>query len=858
MTPRPIYSLVVPIYNEEAVLPHFFPRLDRVLDELDGPAEVVMVDDGSRDGSVALIEAKIASDPRYRLATLSRNFGQQIAITAGLEFASGRAVIIMDADLQDPPEVVFALVERWKAGFDVVCAKRAARPGDSSLKIIPAKIFYGLMSRLAQVDIPANVGDFRLVDRKVVDVVRRMPERDRFVRGLFSWAGFRHSYVTFDRPARAAGDTKYSFRKLAGVAANALVGFSDVPLRLALWAGIAVSLMALMFGAFVIVHWFVASERLPGVEFDRLHYGRPVRIQHADDRHHGSLCRPHLFRGEGPPALCHRPDGGDRARDARNSPAGRTGPDRGARGRRPRGPRPQGVLTMMGLPSPTAAFRWPVLASLGCVLVSIVLRMVSHTNGDVSWLLETAERTLGGATPYRDFLEPNPPASILLYVPAIVLAHLSGIRPEAMTDALVFGGMVVSLALCGSILLDATLIDRPRALALCPVACFVLLVLPLHSFGQREQIVLLAILPAIASLAARLAGRTPAAWTLILAGVGAGVALSVKPIFGLALLAPLVQLFRDRSWRAVLAAWEMWIAVALAALYALSVAVFYPDYAARIVPLLVSIYIPARIPLLELVTSPPVWIFIPLAYTYCRTRSADESIGLALILASLGFEACFFIQGKGFYYHGFPAVALATLACAGSVFDFVRAGANGRLVTRYAAAMAAVAGSLFVFAEHYNLDDQAPGLLPAMTALAPKPRLISIGGDMIFGRVLARELGGQWVSSTPLAWITCYAVAITRGAEHDPRFAGPIDMERDLYAADIARNRPDLILVEGAPWLRWANRSPALVRALADYRDAGVYGEVRLFSRKPMSGIGAGALSDSVASASIVGRRTLR
>ena len=170
----------------------------------------------------------------------------------------------MDADLQDPPEVVFALIERWKEGFDVVCARRAKRPGDSAFKIIPAKIFYGLISRLAQVDIPPDVGDFRLVDRKVVEVVRRMPERDRFIRGLFSWAGFKHTYVTFDRPARAAGDTKYTLGKLAGVAMDALIGFSDVPLRLALWLGIGVSAAALLFGLFVIVHWFLAADQLPG------------------------------------------------------------------------------------------------------------------------------------------------------------------------------------------------------------------------------------------------------------------------------------------------------------------------------------------------------------------------------------------------------------------------------------------------------------------------------------------------------------------------------------------------------------------------------------------------------------------
>ena len=261
---RPTYSIIVPVYNEEAVLPLLLARLEAILDRLDGAAEVIFVDDGSRDLSSFILEQKARTDPRYKYASLSRNFGQQLAITAGLDLAEGDAVIIMDADLQDPPEVVFALIESWKAGAEVVCAQRAARPGDSRLKIIPAKIFYALMSRLAHVHIPPNVGDFRLVDRKVVEVVRQFPERERFVRGLFSWAGFRHSYVTFERPARAGGETKYSFAKLLGVAMNALVAFSDVPLKLALWFGMAVSAVALLFGAFVIAHWFLAAEQLPG------------------------------------------------------------------------------------------------------------------------------------------------------------------------------------------------------------------------------------------------------------------------------------------------------------------------------------------------------------------------------------------------------------------------------------------------------------------------------------------------------------------------------------------------------------------------------------------------------------------
>jgi dolichol-phosphate mannosyltransferase len=256
--------LVVPVFNEEAVLPLLFARLDGVLARLDGPAEVVIVDDGSRDRSAALVEARIARDDRYRLVALSRNFGQQLAITAGLDSARGDAIVILDCDLQDPPELILDLVAKWKEGFEVVCAQRRSRPGDGRFKILTARLFYGVMGRLARVDIPANVGDFRLIDRKVADAVRRLPERERFVRGLFSWVGFKHALVPFERPARAAGSTKYSIWKLARLAVNALISFSEAPLRFALWSGIGVSILAFLYGCYVIVQRLANPDSLPG------------------------------------------------------------------------------------------------------------------------------------------------------------------------------------------------------------------------------------------------------------------------------------------------------------------------------------------------------------------------------------------------------------------------------------------------------------------------------------------------------------------------------------------------------------------------------------------------------------------
>ena len=258
----PTYSLVVPIFNEEAVIPILLRRLDALIGALDAEAEVILVDDGSHDTSAIVIEAKARADKRYRLIKLSRNFGHQVAITSGLDHATGSAVIVMDADLQDPPEVALAMVAKWKEGYDVVSAERTARQGESRFKRATADLFYRLMARLGDVPPHRNAGDFRLIDRRALDCFLAMPERDRFVRGMFAWIGFRQTTVTFDRPPRAAGTSKYSLRKMIALAANGLLSFSDAPLRLALWAGAAVSAIAFVYGLSVLARWALSDPSL--------------------------------------------------------------------------------------------------------------------------------------------------------------------------------------------------------------------------------------------------------------------------------------------------------------------------------------------------------------------------------------------------------------------------------------------------------------------------------------------------------------------------------------------------------------------------------------------------------------------
>lgn len=258
------FSIVIPVFNEEAVLPILLRRCDQLIDQLDGPAEIIFVDDGSTDCSSIVLKAKAKDDPRYRYIGLSRNFGHQIAITAGMDAAAGDAVVVMDADLQDPPDVIPEMAARWKDGFDVVYARRLTRDGENAFKRATAHLFYRLLGSISDVRIPGDVGDFRLIDRKVVEAFRRMPEHDRFVRGMIAWLGFRQTEVAFHRLPRAAGETKYPLWKMLRLAVAGAIGFSDVPLRLAIWLGLSVSVFAVLYGAFVIGQWFVDRNLVTG------------------------------------------------------------------------------------------------------------------------------------------------------------------------------------------------------------------------------------------------------------------------------------------------------------------------------------------------------------------------------------------------------------------------------------------------------------------------------------------------------------------------------------------------------------------------------------------------------------------
>ncbi len=256
-------SVVIPVYNEASSLDPLLKRLVAVLDGLDEPWEVVLVNDGSHDNTHQVLATMAASEPRLKVIEFVRNFGHQIAVAAGMDHASGDAVIVIDADLQDPPEIIPALVAQWKAGFEIVYAKRNTRR-DGLFKRATAAAFYRLMRQLADVDIPLDAGDFALYDRAVVDVLRAMPERHRFLRGMRAWTGFRQIGVPFDRDERHAGSTKYSFGKMLSLALDGLTGFSTFPLRLTSYLGWSAAAVGLLAGIWVIVRQIVFGYPVPG------------------------------------------------------------------------------------------------------------------------------------------------------------------------------------------------------------------------------------------------------------------------------------------------------------------------------------------------------------------------------------------------------------------------------------------------------------------------------------------------------------------------------------------------------------------------------------------------------------------
>jgi glycosyltransferase involved in cell wall biosynthesis len=265
---RPELSLIIPIFNEAAVIGELRRRLAEVMAKLEQSVrswEVIFIDDGSRDASLAMLREMASVEPRFKVVSFARNFGHQMAITAGVDLADGDAVVIMDADLQDPPEVVIEMLASWRQGFDVVYAVRKSRAGETLFKRATAAAFYRVLSwMLGGVSIPMDAGDFRLMSRAVVLTLRALRERHRFVRGMVAWVGFKQTPVYYDREARFAGETKYPFSKMLRFAVDAITSFSILPLRFASWLGVGAALVAIAYALFVIYVKVFQGGLVPG------------------------------------------------------------------------------------------------------------------------------------------------------------------------------------------------------------------------------------------------------------------------------------------------------------------------------------------------------------------------------------------------------------------------------------------------------------------------------------------------------------------------------------------------------------------------------------------------------------------
>ena len=257
-------SVVIPIYNEESNIPALYQRLCRVMETMQVSYELVFVNDGSRDNSLQLLYELAERDDRVRYINFSRNFGHQIAVTAGLDVAAGMVAVIIDADLQDPPELIPALYQKMHEGYEVVYAKRRSRRGESILKKLTAKLFYRILVRITHISIPVDTGDFRIVSRKVLNALRLMPEQNKFLRGQISWIGYRQTFVEYDRAERQGGETGYTYSKMLRFALDGITAYSDVPLKAATVSGFLVSGIAFLVVLYTLWSRFVTRDYQPG------------------------------------------------------------------------------------------------------------------------------------------------------------------------------------------------------------------------------------------------------------------------------------------------------------------------------------------------------------------------------------------------------------------------------------------------------------------------------------------------------------------------------------------------------------------------------------------------------------------
>ncbi|MEM1323026.1 MAG: glycosyltransferase family 2 protein [Bacteroidota bacterium] len=257
-------SVIIPVYNEEDNIGLLHQRTSAVMEQLKVNYELIFVNDGSRDKSIELVKELAQKHSEVKFIDFSRNFGHQVAVTAGLDRSTGDAVVIIDADLQDPPELIIEMYQKLRSGYEVVYAKRKRRDGESFLKRFTARMFYRILSKITSIHIPIDTGDFRIVDRKIVNILKQMPEKNKYLRGQISWIGFRQTYVEYDRQERHSGDTGYTYSKMLRFALDGITGFSDLPLKIVTYFGFIVSGFAFLVMVYALYSRFILQEYEPG------------------------------------------------------------------------------------------------------------------------------------------------------------------------------------------------------------------------------------------------------------------------------------------------------------------------------------------------------------------------------------------------------------------------------------------------------------------------------------------------------------------------------------------------------------------------------------------------------------------
>jgi len=476
-----------------------------------------------------------------------------------------------------------------------------------------------------------------------------------------------------------------------------------------------------------------------------------------------------------------------------------------------------------------AARLHPVLTLIAVTIVAIVLRLLIVTATDVSWLITLSEKVLDGTRLYVDLIEVNPPASVLLYLPAVALARLIGLAPEIVVNTLVFFAVGASLWITSRILMRARLLDGVDGWAFAAFAASLLLIFPARTFAQREHIAVIVLLPALAVYAARAQGIFPGFAATVIAGIGTGIALSIKPHFALAIiLAAAAAAYHAKYWRPTFAL-EHWIAGGIVAVYGASVLIFYPQFVADVLPLVQTVYVPIRLPWLGILTHAAAILW--LISIFLLARQQQEAIFQPrfsiLLLASCGFALAYAAQGKGWPYHSYPMLALVLLALAILPGTREKMTPEGIAIknSRTDRLISLVVTLCLVGAGFYWMTravDFTP-LAEIIRRNAVQPKVLAISSDIGLGHPLVRQVGGKWAQRVGSLWITENAEWLLK-TERSPAVAARLERyaagDRAMLREDIRRERPDIILLD-MDWQARARSDPALSELLGAYSEVG-------------------------------------